>query len=89
MEKKHHHTMNKKNPIILGDHFEKFIQNEIKSGRHNSASEVIRSGLRLFEIESKKIKATNKALSVAEKSGEPIAFDNDMFKLRMKEKCNS
>jgi len=50
---------------------------------------VIRSGLRLLEIESKKVKATNKALSEAEKSGDPIAFDNDMFKLRMKEKCNS
>ena len=78
--------MSKNTSIILGEHFDAFIQAEIKSGRYSSASEVIRSGLRLLEIEKQKILAINKALTIGEKSGKPIAFDNDKFKSRMRKK---
>jgi len=78
--------MSKNTSIILGDHFEQFIQSEIKSGRYTSTSEVIRSGLRLLEIEKRKIEAINKALIVGEESGEPVAFNNNQFKARMKKK---
>jgi len=78
--------MSKNTSIILGDHFDKFIQSEIKSGRYASASEVVRSGLRLLEIEKKKINAINKALTVGEKSGNPVPFNNEKFKARMKKK---
>lgn len=78
--------MSKNTSIILGDHFDKFIQGEIKSGRYSSASEVLRSGLRLLEIEKSKIDAINKALTVGEASGKAIPFNNDKFKLRMKKK---
>lgn len=33
----------------VGDHFERFVQEMLKSGRYSSASEVIRYGLRLME----------------------------------------
>ncbi len=78
--------MAKNTSIILGEHFDKFIQIELKSGRYSSASEVIRSGLRLLEIEKHKINAINKALTVGENSGEPVAFDNEKFKTRMRKK---
>jgi len=78
--------MAKNTSIILGDHFDDFIQNEIKSGRYTSASEVLRSGLRLLEIEKSKIKAINKALTTGEKSGDPKPFDTEKFKLRMRKK---
>jgi len=78
--------MAKNTSIILGEHFEKFVQTEIKSGRYTSASEVIRSGLRLLELEKQKIKAINKALTVGEKSGEPAVFENEKFKSRMRKK---
>jgi len=78
--------MAKNTSIILGNHFDEFIQEEIKSGRYSSASEVIRSGLRLLENEKQKIHAINKALTIGEKSGEPIAFDNEKFKTRMRKK---
>jgi len=78
--------MSKNTSIILGEHFDKFVQSEIKSGRYASASEVIRSGLRLLETEKKKIQAINKALTTGENSGTPVQFDNDKFKERMKKK---
>jgi len=33
----------------IGDHFEQFIRQQIKSGRYASASEVVRDALRLLE----------------------------------------
>lgn len=78
--------MAKNTSIILGDHFDNFIQSEIKSGKYSSASEVIRTALRLLEIEKQKISAINNALTVGEKSGEPVVFDNEKFKARMKKK---
>jgi antitoxin ParD1/3/4 len=64
--------------ILLGEHFEQFISTKISSGKYNSASEVIRTALRLLEAEEFKMKDLNKALSQGEKSGiekkfEPIA----------------
>lgn len=34
---------------VLGNHFEVFVRRQIESGRYQSASEVIRDGLRLRE----------------------------------------
>lgn len=55
--------------ILLGEHFEEFISSKISSVKYNSASEVIRTALRLLEEEDSKMKALEKALSPAEKSG--------------------
>jgi antitoxin ParD1/3/4 len=35
--------------INLTEHFDRFIQAELKSGRYSNASEVVREGLRLME----------------------------------------
>ena len=60
--------MSKKTSISLGSHFESFIRNEISTGRYNSVSEVIRSALRLLEVEEKKTFELRKALDQGEKS---------------------
>ena len=35
--------------ISLGEHFEKFVQQQIAQGRYQNVSEVVRAGLRLLE----------------------------------------
>ena len=78
--------MSRNTSVILGDHFDEFIKKEIESGRYKSASEVIRSGLRILEAEKRKIELINEALAIGEKSGKPESFDNEKFKARMKKK---
>ncbi len=67
--------MGKNTSILLGDHFEDFINKEVKSGRYTSVSEVIRSALRLLESEEKKERELIKALEVGEQSGFEENFD--------------
>jgi len=67
--------MGKNTSISLGDHFETFIQNEVTNGRYSSASEVVRSALRLLESEENKVKELRKALEEGEKRGMIEKFD--------------
>jgi len=78
--------MSRNTSIILGEHFDKFIKAEIESGRYSSASEIIRSGLRLLEVEKQKIQAINDALIIGENSDDAKPFDNEKFKMKMRKK---
>jgi len=69
--------MGKNTSISLGDYFEEFINREVKSGKYNSVSEVIRSALRLLEKEDKREKELLEALKAGEKSGFILDFDPD------------
>ena len=46
---------NAKKSIVVGAHFEAFIDEQISSGRFNNASEVVRAGLRLLERDEMKL----------------------------------
>jgi antitoxin ParD1/3/4 len=72
-------VMGKNTSILLGDYFEDFISNEVSSGKYSSASEVIRTALRLLESEERKIKELRKALVVGEKSGFVKKFDRKEY----------
>jgi antitoxin ParD1/3/4 len=74
--------MGKNTSISLGDHFENFINSEIKSGRYGSVSEVIRTALRLLESEERKLNDLRNALIAAEQSGWAEDFDpNEHLKM--------
>lgn len=60
--------MGKNTSISLGSHFENFIASEVTSGKYNSASEVVRSALRLLESEERKLNELRSALIEGENS---------------------
>ncbi len=67
--------MAKNTSILLGEHFEKFISNEVSSGKYSSASEVVRTALRILQSEEEKKSALLKALITGEKSRRIENFD--------------
>jgi antitoxin ParD1/3/4 len=69
--------MAKNTSILLGEYFDKFINEQVKSGKFSSASEVVRAALRMFEYEeTKKTKLINE-LKKGEKSGFVKNFNRD------------
>ena len=78
--------MGKNTSMLLGDHFEQFIQNQLDSGRFSSASEVVRNALRIMEAEEIKKNELNKALAIGEKSGMIDDFDPKTFFKKLKQK---
>jgi antitoxin ParD1/3/4 len=71
--------MAKNTSILLGDYFENFIGKQIQSGRFTSASEVVRTALRLYEQEENQKNELVKELKVGEKSGFVQNFDRKKF----------
>ncbi|MDE0387079.1 MAG: type II toxin-antitoxin system ParD family antitoxin [Rhodospirillales bacterium] len=65
--------------VSLGDHFVGFIDERIASGRYNSASDVIRAGLRLLEEHEARVEALRDALIEGEQSGPASPLDFDAF----------
>ena len=78
--------MGKNTSISLTNHFEEFIGKEIASGRYNSASEVIRTALRMLENDEQKIENLRAALEIGEKSRniENFNAENHLQELRAK-----
>jgi len=67
--------MAKNTSILLGDHFENFISKEVSSGKYGSASEVVRTALRMLESEEEKRAVLLKALITGEKSKRVEDYD--------------
>lgn len=68
--------------ITLGEHFNSFVSDQVKTGRYGSTSDVVRAGLRLLEEHEAKVRALQEALIAGEESGEPQPFDFEAFKAR-------
>ncbi len=81
-------AMGKNTSMLLGDHFEQFIQQQVESGRFSSASEVVRTALRMMEAEEVQNKALNKALARGEKSGFISDFDSKAHLKKLKQKTS-
>ncbi len=60
--------MGRNTSISIGQYFENFINSEVATGKYSSASEVIRTALRMLELEEKKISELRGALIEGENS---------------------
>ncbi len=60
--------------VTLGEHFEGFMSQQIKAGRFESKSEVVRAAMRLLEEHEQKVSALRQALAEGEASGPPMPF---------------
>ncbi len=63
--------------ILIGDYYERFINQQIESGKYNSVSEVVRTALRLFEQEEIQKKNLISELEIGEKSEKIKDFNRD------------
>lgn len=74
--------MGKNTSFSLSDHYLGFIETEVSSGRYGSASDVVRSALRLLEDRETKLRAVREALIEAENAGPSVEFDGEEFLAR-------
>jgi antitoxin ParD1/3/4 len=58
--------MSKNTSISLGDHFEHFVDERVKSGRYVSTSDAVRAGLRLLEHEETRLDLLRETLNKGE-----------------------
>lgn len=70
--------------VSLSSHFLEFVDSQVASGRYGSASEVVRAGLRLLEMQEQEIRALQEALKAGEESGAAVPFDGESFLQRMR-----
>jgi antitoxin ParD1/3/4 len=58
--------MGKNTSVSLGDHFENFVDDRVKTGRYSSASDAVRAALRLLEQEETKLDLLRETLAKGE-----------------------
>jgi antitoxin ParD1/3/4 len=63
----------------LDEHYSAFIEGEVASGRYRSASDVVRTALRLLEDRETRLRALQQSLIDGERSGESTPFDFEEF----------
>lgn len=65
--------------VALGQHFETFIREQVKSGRFNNVSEVVRAGLRLLEEQEQRrqleLESLRAEIAAGRASGAPRPAD--------------
>jgi antitoxin ParD1/3/4 len=71
--------MAKNTSVLLGDYFDKFINQQVRAGKFSSASEVIRAALRVFEHEEAKKAELIRELKKGERSGFVKDFKRQVF----------
>ena len=71
---------------VIGEHFERFIKDQIARGRYASASEVIRDGLRALEdrqkIQDAKLRSLRAEIRRGAESGEGEPADDVFAEVR-------
>jgi antitoxin ParD1/3/4 len=78
--------MHKDTTVQLGAHLDAFIEMQVKSGRFNSASEVVQAALAMLEAEENRKNQMVAALVAGEESGLVDHFDSTVFLQEMQQK---
>ncbi|MEX1187879.1 MAG: type II toxin-antitoxin system ParD family antitoxin [Bacteroidia bacterium] len=78
--------MAKNTSILLGDYFNEFINQQLKTGRFSSASEVVRAALRLLEKEESNKSELVMELIKGEESGFVKDFNKETYLGDLKKK---
>ncbi|MGI9280089.1 MAG: type II toxin-antitoxin system ParD family antitoxin [Endozoicomonas sp.] len=78
--------MSRNTSVTLGHHFEQFVTEQIKEGRYQSVSEVIRAGLRKLEEDEVKLEALRRELEEGENSQVVEDFSSDSLLAELHEK---
>ncbi|MCL2758323.1 MAG: type II toxin-antitoxin system ParD family antitoxin [Alphaproteobacteria bacterium] len=66
--------------VTLGERYDNFTDEQVRTGRYNSVSEVVRAGLRLLEDREAKLGALREALIVGEQSGRSERSYKEIFR---------
>lgn len=79
---------------VVGEHFERFIKEQLEEGRYSSASEVVRDGLRLLEEQEqlRQLRVLELRKAVEESRADPrpaVAADEVLARLRRKYKAKN
>jgi antitoxin ParD1/3/4 len=75
-------VMGRATSIILGEHFDELIAQQVQTGRYGTASEVVRDALRMFEQQQTAIKRLNDAIEEGYASGFVDEIDWDALDRR-------
>jgi antitoxin ParD1/3/4 len=74
--------------VALSPHFEAFIRDQVKSGRYNNVSEVVRAGLRLLEHTERQqalqLQALKNDIAAGKASGAALAAEPVFDRLQAK-----
>jgi antitoxin ParD1/3/4 len=74
--------------FALGERFERFIEEKVKSGRFGNASEVVRAGLRLLEDQERRreleLEKLRRSIDEGRQSGRPRPADEVFERLEAK-----
>lgn len=74
--------------FALGSHFENFIDEQLRSGRYNNASEVVRDGLRMLEdrenLRQIKIAEIRRSIEESRRDGHTTPADEVLGRLEAK-----
>jgi antitoxin ParD1/3/4 len=81
--------MKKNTSVSLGDHFARFVGDQVEQGRYSSVTDVVRAGLRLLEEREAKLEALRAALIEGENSGPSMPFDFEAFIARKRDESMS
>ena len=65
--------------VSLGEKWEQFVEGKVNSGDYQTASEVVRAGLRLLEREEKALQALRAAIDEGLNSPESEDVDGEEF----------